>query len=1224
MKHDIKIISWLLIVVLLVLIILAAGFNQSTPKSSKHKKFVTEIIASQDLISKELLRNLHLTTKDNFLIIDKKVIAQQHKAGSHIDIYIYKNSVLTYWSSNQVEPPPDTINPEKLWQAGNGTYRIIKHQDTTFTCLALYRVKSDYHYQNQYLENAFNPIFKLPENTKISFYEADDISIYDADDNFLFSIQLPESKLPDDNEITIIVILYFLALILFLKLYQILFFKAIQHPHLRLFSFLAYIPVLVLVRYLLHLFQNPVNLYNSSIFSPYYYAYSNFIPSIGDLFINVLFVLFISITFYKKTEKHLTLKASSKHINLIISSVTLILPVVLFDIVSFIMQSIVIDSRIPMDLYNIFNMTALSLIGYLLIAITLVSYLLVSIPLVRISNQLMPGKKIILPIIIAFILIILMNLAGIIQLTFSHIYILLFIIIVSYYHSINKYSHDWNIVLAITILFAIHSTHALHKYNSLREIEHRKLLAVNLSSEQRDPIAEFLFQNESDEIFNDDTLKTIINDYGRDNFKNQYFESYFLTNYFKGHWDKYDVQFTICSASDILNIQPDGIELNCISYFDELLSTSTVPTESPGLFFINYGPGENGYIAVLDFSGSLTNISKLIIYVEFFPKISSQKLGFPDLLVDQSVSGTSEMTGYSYAKYQGGDLYKRVGNYFYDIKFEPSETHSKPYSIFSLNNYNHLLYFIDNSRFLIISKEEKSILDILSPFSYLFTLYLFITFIIIISLINPNIIQTIRFSFKTRLQLSISSVLIFSFISIGFFTLYYINDLNNRKNEASLSEKTHSILIEMQHKFSDLNAFDASVREYVSDLLMKFSNVFFTDINLFDIDGNLIASSRPQIFDEKLISTLMQPKAFSGLRYEGKSLFIQKENIGKQEYLSAYIPFTNDRGQVIGYLNLPYFAKEMELSHEISNLLVVYVNIYVILIGISLILAGIISNYISKPVKLLIEKIKQVNLGGRNESISLERNDEIGKLVVEYNRMIDALARSAELLARSEREYAWREMAKQVAHEIKNPLTPMKLSVQHLFRSWKNSKEDWDEKLEKFTRNMTEQIDSLSMIATEFSDFAKMPAGRKSKTSLVDSINSSLKLFSNYENITIDFIFDTHDDYFVNGDKEQLSRVFNNLLKNSIQAIGAGKNGRIVIELSRKEHVHKITISDNGSGIPDNIVSKIFYPNFTTKTGGMGLGLAIVKSIITSAGGEISYESKLQQGTTFTITLPAV
>jgi nitrogen fixation/metabolism regulation signal transduction histidine kinase len=329
-------------------------------------------------------------------------------------------------------------------------------------------------------------------------------------------------------------------------------------------------------------------------------------------------------------------------------------------------------------------------------------------------------------------------------------------------------------------------------------------------------------------------------------------------------------------------------------------------------------------------------------------------------------------------------------------------------------------------------------------------------------------------------------------------------------------------------------------------------------------------------------------------------------------------------GNVIAYLNLPYFAKENDLRKEISTFLVAYINIYVILIAISILIAILISNYISRPIKMIMLKIRQVKLGGQNETIDWNRKDEIGQLVEEYNRMIDELARSAELLARSERESAWREMAKQIAHEIKNPLTPMKLSVQYLQRAWQNNTPDWENRLDKFTQTMIEQIDSLSIIATEFSDFAKMPVTKKEQADLVEIIKSSISLFKNYDQVTIDFQYDQNKRFSVFADKEQLLRALNNLLKNSIQAIGDKTDGKIKIILKQNYREHIIEIVDNGRGIQDEIASKIFSPNFTTKSGGMGLGLAIVKNVIDNSGGNITYESAKGRGTTFTILLPAI
>jgi len=257
-----------------------------------------------------------------------------------------------------------------------------------------------------------------------------------------------------------------------------------------------------------------------------------------------------------------------------------------------------------------------------------------------------------------------------------------------------------------------------------------------------------------------------------------------------------------------------------------------------------------------------------------------------------------------------------------------------------------------------------------------------------------------------------------------------------------------------------------------------------------------------------------------------------------------------------------------------------------------------------------------------DEKIEWNKQDEIGGLVNEYNRMVDELAASAELLAKSERESAWRQMAQQVAHEIKNPLTPMKLSVQYLQKAWNEKTPDWDDRLNRFTQTIIEQIDSLSVIASEFSNFANMPRSHIAKEDMIEIINNSIELFNN--TTKINFTLESQQPCMVIVDREQMLRVYNNLIKNSIQAIPNPDEGAIKIAINKNNAEYLIRFSDNGIGIPEDQKGKVFYPNFTTKSSGMGLGLAMVKSIIENAGGSISFESEPGKGTSFYISLPAI
>jgi nitrogen fixation/metabolism regulation signal transduction histidine kinase len=284
----------------------------------------------------------------------------------------------------------------------------------------------------------------------------------------------------------------------------------------------------------------------------------------------------------------------------------------------------------------------------------------------------------------------------------------------------------------------------------------------------------------------------------------------------------------------------------------------------------------------------------------------------------------------------------------------------------------------------------------------------------------------------------------------------------------------------------------------------------------------------------------------------------------------------------------------------------------------------LIANQLTGPLSILQEKIGQLRLGRKNEIIDYQANDEIGSLVEEYNRMVRELEMSAELLASSERESAWKEMARQVAHEVKNPLTPMKLSVQYLLKAWEDGKPDFDARLRRFRDAMLEQIETLSAIASEFSYFAKLPETRKAEADLREILQNVLEFFQTNEEGVHIRRGAMPDSAKVLVDRDQMLRVFNNVVRNAIQAIPADREGRVEVRLYRRDRYFWVEIADNGTGIPEEIRDRIFTPNFTTKGSGMGLGLAMTKTIIENMDGDIKFQTETNRGTTFYIRIPGL
>jgi signal transduction histidine kinase len=513
-------------------------------------------------------------------------------------------------------------------------------------------------------------------------------------------------------------------------------------------------------------------------------------------------------------------------------------------------------------------------------------------------------------------------------------------------------------------------------------------------------------------------------------------------------------------------------------------------------------------------------------------------------------------------------------------------------------------------------------LHVLTPFSYLMLFFSLLAALPFAAGRLMNEKNPIQLSFKRRIQLSIVFLLFVSLILIGGGTILFIVSNSNQKNLNNISEKIHSLLIETEYFLGKEQSLNPAAAEDVAYMLTRQANVFFSDINLYAPNGYLYASSRPKIFEEGLIAKIMHPEAYYHLVVRQSTEFIHQESIGSLEYASAYVPLRNFENRVIGYLNLPYFARQDELRQEIATFVVAIVNIYVLLIVLVVITAIFLSNTITAPLQLIRERLGQIRLGRKNEMIEWSGKDEIADLIAEYNRMVNELSDSAEKLARSERETAWREMAKQVAHEIKNPLTPMKLSTQMLRRAWDDKAEGFDQRLDRYTKNLIEQIDALSHIATEFSNFAKMPKMQVERVNML-TLLQNVSDFHQGEN-GVKITLEAHPEIasWVMTDKEQMLRVFNNLLRNAMQAIPETRAGEINMNMKQEGNRCLIEVRDNGSGISEELRDKIFSPNFTTKNAGMGLGLALVKNIVESSGGLVWFESEPGSGTSFYISLP--
>ena len=477
-------------------------------------------------------------------------------------------------------------------------------------------------------------------------------------------------------------------------------------------------------------------------------------------------------------------------------------------------------------------------------------------------------------------------------------------------------------------------------------------------------------------------------------------------------------------------------------------------------------------------------------------------------------------------------------------------------------------------------------------------------------------------SLRIRIFLSMILLVLLASILIATVTIYQYDEQTKDYNILRFSRKEastkHDIEIELKRKTTYPVTTD-NLAYIFQDRIYEIATVHKLTITMYDMNGRLIKSSIPFEF-KKVDETPLPLQIVKELANNSNHKIFKSRTEDGITYQSSYTYINDLRYKRIGILELRIAQNNNEQKEELQEFMSRLFLVYIFMILIAIAMAYFLSSYITRSIKTISEKIKETRLNKRNEKITLNAaSSEINALVDSYNNMIDQLEDSAVKLAQSEREQAWREMAKQVAHEIKNPLTPMRLSVQSFHRKFDPNDPDIDDKMKEYSDTLIQQIDVMSSIASAFSDFAKMPSQKKEKLDVVDVVKHALDIFNE------EYIVYTPEEteIYANLDKTQLIRVMTNLVKNATQAIDPmHQNPKIEVKVFSELNDVVITISDNGKGISNLNKELIFEPKFTTKTSGMGLGLPMVKNIIEAYNGSISFTSTEGVGTLFTLTLP--
>ncbi|MGO4819997.1 sensor histidine kinase [Flavobacterium sp. W21_SRS_FM7] len=404
------------------------------------------------------------------------------------------------------------------------------------------------------------------------------------------------------------------------------------------------------------------------------------------------------------------------------------------------------------------------------------------------------------------------------------------------------------------------------------------------------------------------------------------------------------------------------------------------------------------------------------------------------------------------------------------------------------------------------------------------------------------------------------------------------------------------------------------------DKIHELAHIHNIEINIYSLEGKLLKSSKESFSVDKVSPPI--PKYILKLvRSSIEKRYVDIKTINGVKNRSSFTQIKDDKFKPLGVLNLPYLEDDGFYDKELNNFLIRLGQVYSFMLIVAFAIAYFLSSYITKSLKTISDRINETSFNQKNKKIVLEASSkEINLLIAAYNRMVDELEISAVKLAQSEREEAWREMAKQVAHEIKNPLTPMRLTVQSFQRKFNPNDEDIKQKMNDYSETLIQQIDTMNAVASAFSNFASMPAQQNETLNVVEVVELTLDIF-NEEHI----VFESESPEIISKiDRTQLIRIITNLVKNAIQSIPEQENKRVAVTVKKQENNVLISVEDNGVGIRPEDINRIFEPKFTTKNSGMGLGLGIIKNIIENYKGTITFETEFGKGTKFTVSLPII
>ncbi len=1161
--------------------------------------------------------------------------------------FIFKNRVLLFWSDYRFVPNygriADVTNP-RLVDFEPGRYivsreRILRGADT-LDVVSLVNVFRQYKNTNTYLQSGYNPdLFALEPQQLLTTRGPAYQNIYDNTPVFLFSVVPPRIDQFRNRSTPVNTVILATLGMIFLGLYVFREIRRLRRGRHYETGFALLMSYLVLLRGAMLYFGVPFLFAENDLFNPRFYAASALAPSLGDLLLNAGLVLILAFYlvnyFYRSRLYAWFIQLPVRGGRWPVSVLFVVLSYALFQACFAELNNIYEKSQFTLDITLSISFSGLKIACLLVfICISLIyflgQHLFASMFLRSHANQrwglVWLGAGSLLAVGIAWPTGWLGNwLWAVNGLYFTVLYLFRFPRVLYTF----RYKTSVYLFLA-AFTFAITTTVVVYRQEVRKDVVHKKEFAKQLLAEN-DEFGEFLLEKARESIAADTDIRRFflkdtlfVRERIQHRVKNTHLDKYF---------DRYDIEvLSFDRAGQPLDRSPLAGSYAAVS---ARYQQPRYRTNKPGLYFVNEVRSAviKQYISFVNVYRPADSLLLGFVVLDLRLKNEIPKSVYPELLVDKRFSQSPDAQSYSYAIFGSSSTAMQprmlfgTGSYNYERKMPPALLQDSVLYANGLaaNNYQHVaLRGAAGGRTVVVSSPEY-------PFSSVFSNFSFLFLILVLTVIAAIVFYAVRYgvsrfslNYSTRIQILLNMAFFLPLLLVIVIILSVISTNYISNQEGNYISNTKNISANFLTYYDEFLQGKRS-KDSMEEELKKIARDADIDINLFDTQGRLSTATRPLMYEGGHLSKFINPKAFVHIVEDKENQVLLNESLGQKQYRTAYAGIKSYSGRLLGVLSVPYFYARPDLDRQVMEVIASALSVFTTLFLLFLVLSYFASNLLTGPLKLLTQKIRRTNLDKLNEPIQWQSDDEIGLLISEYNRMLVKLDENKRELSVSEKQSAWREMAKQVAHEIKNPLTPMKLTLQHLQRTLPNGAGDENPKRTQLMRrtfdSLLEQIESLSDVATSFAEFAKMPMPRNELFEITGVLNKAADLYADDERIRLVKQI-APGPVMVIGDRQLLGRILTNLIINGIQSVPAGRKPDIQLKLYTSPNDLNIEIHDNGAGIPEAIRTKVFLPNFSTKQGGSGLGLAIAKRGIEHAGGNIWFETEEGVGTSFFLTLP--